>query len=256
MKFVYTYHTRENKRETGCVVAPSKEAAFAALKERGVRPIRVDLAPGVFNRLLSIGKRGLAIVLLALALAASVVWAFLGSGADDDSPLDRRQFYGDRAQLMEIMRKGNPEGEVLADDLERFLAAYSQPGQIVRIPEAALSNMLIQVDASLGRDVILRKGEPVTHREMKRIVQGMKIEMREFIRDGGTAQRYFKRLAERQAEEAAYYEKMRREFELARKVKSGGALYDVWQQKNAELRDMGLKSLPFPQELSKGGNAW
>ena len=37
--------------------------------------------------------------ILAFALAASIVWAFLGSGADDNSPLDRRQFYGDRAHL-------------------------------------------------------------------------------------------------------------------------------------------------------------
>lgn len=53
--------------------AANRDEAFAALKSRGIRPIRVIDSPGFFNKLLGKGKRWTAIVVLALSLLVAIL---------------------------------------------------------------------------------------------------------------------------------------------------------------------------------------
>ena len=73
MKFNYEYRTSDNKLHNGVVRAANRDDAFAVLKSRGIRPIRVIDSPGFFNKLLGKGKRWTAIVLLALSLLAAIL---------------------------------------------------------------------------------------------------------------------------------------------------------------------------------------
>ena len=52
MKFFYEYRTRDNERRSGEVNAADREAAFALLKSQGIRPSRLNEAPGLANKLL------------------------------------------------------------------------------------------------------------------------------------------------------------------------------------------------------------
>lgn len=73
MTFRYGYNTSDNRRQFGTIAAGSRDAAYAELKKRGIRPFCVELAPGFSNKLASLGKRGLAIILLAVALIAALI---------------------------------------------------------------------------------------------------------------------------------------------------------------------------------------
>lgn len=67
-KFKYGYRTRENEPREGVLRAASREDVYVKLKREGIKPVFVDLAPGWFNWVLSVGKRWIAIVTLAIAL--------------------------------------------------------------------------------------------------------------------------------------------------------------------------------------------
>ena len=46
MRFAYSYKTSDNVRHEAEIDAPGRDAAFAALREMGIRPIRVVAAGG------------------------------------------------------------------------------------------------------------------------------------------------------------------------------------------------------------------
>lgn len=73
MKFNYEYRTSDNKLHEGVVRAANRDDAFAVLKSRGIRPIRVIDSPGFFNKLLGKGKRWTAIIVLAISLLVVVM---------------------------------------------------------------------------------------------------------------------------------------------------------------------------------------
>ena len=57
MKFIYQYRTSDNEVKRGEIVAPDREAAFQLLRAQGIKPARLEEAPGVFNKLFGKGKR-------------------------------------------------------------------------------------------------------------------------------------------------------------------------------------------------------
>ena len=70
----------------------------------------------------------------------------------------------------------------------------------------------------------------------------MRREMREYLANGnGTPRSYWRRLNERTREEAQIYERTRRELEN----ETDSA---VWEEKNAALRRLGLRTIPSPRE--------
>lgn len=73
MKFDYEYRTSDNKLHNGVIRAANRDDAFASLKSRGIRPVRVIDSPGFFNKLLGKGKRWTAIIVLAISLLVAVM---------------------------------------------------------------------------------------------------------------------------------------------------------------------------------------
>lgn len=73
MRFLYTYRTSDNVEHEGAISASSRDAAYAALRERGIRAGRVTEAPGFFNKLFGKGKRWLAIGALAVVIGVLAV---------------------------------------------------------------------------------------------------------------------------------------------------------------------------------------
>ena len=138
MRFLYGCKTRENERRSGEILAQSRSAVYAELKKQGVRPYKVELAPGFLNWLQSLGKRTAAIVLLALGVACFIA---LWRGERDEAETfkdkatafadrfenkTRRQVIGDAA----IIEKGicNGWADIFPEEGERFLASFAIPG--------------------------------------------------------------------------------------------------------------------------------
>ena len=257
MKFLYEFRTSDNVRHSGVIAAPDREAAFAALKEKGIRPGSVIEAPGLFNKIFGKGKRWMAIGVLCglcLVLCAVIFTQDTGHPAQGtffdatlDSPV-RRQVIGDVA----IIEKGISTGwaDVFELEGERFLAGFAVPGTSVAVRSTteaeihkALSHdpSLLTPHSSLGSDGL-------EARQIRAMVEGMKDELRKFLANGGTVVQYGQRLVERQERELGYHNLAKRELEEAAKAGKPKAELDaLWESRNAQLRKMGIKLIPMPE---------
>ena len=84
-------------------------------------------------------------------------------------------------------------------------------------------------------------------RQIKSMVEGMKAEARAYIAAGGTIVEYGKRLTERQDAEIAIYERARAELERARESLPQGEFLRVWEERNNQLRDLGIRLVPLEE---------
>lgn len=244
MKFVYQYRTSDNIQMSGTVCAASKDAAYLVLKSQGIRPSRVEEAPGFFNKLIGKGKRWLAIALLsAFAGAAIVMIMRMKHEASvvvqaSVSPMPRHYIYGDMA-LMEKLAKDDFK-TVFANPGDRFLAHYAQPGvssAYVRKEDA--TNLLGVAESS----VVIATDDSREISELKRIVLWMRNEMADYLADGvGTVELYARRLDERQRREAQIYQLARVELENETNM-------SVWEARNDALRKLGICTIPLPESV-------
>lgn len=249
MKFRYGYRTKDNEKVEGVISAASREDVYAQLKREGRKPYMVEPLPGLLNRLSGIGKRWVAIAILAgicVALAIAVGRVVLDAPqpsaveASLDSPI-RRQPIGDVA----IIDKGIREGwaSVFPEEGERFLASFAIPG----VPAGQRSTTEEEIRASLSRKVETAADDSIEARQIKAMVEGMKQELREFIADGGTIKMYGRRLVQRQEDELGYYHRAKAELDQAIAAKRGqGEINALVEKRNAALRKIGVKLLVLP----------
>ena len=252
MKFVYQYKTSDGVRHDGVFSAPSEKAVYGELKRQGVKPFNVRLAPGLFNRVQSLGKRGLAIlalVIVAVALAFSLRSSKEAVRTFEESqitPLSRHHIYGDPA-LIEEMRRTSFES-VFADPGERMLACYAQPGVVASVsflPKSAGSVVLPDLSVTLAHEVEMDASDVREVREIKRIVLWMKDELRHYLSDGvGTPESYFRRLNERQREELAILHRVRQRINADKTP-------DALRRANEALRSVGLETIVPDEESAK-----
>lgn len=252
MRFLYQYNTKDNEKRQGEISAASRDAAYAELKRRGIRPIRVDVAPGLLNWLESLGKRTWAIVVLAAALVVTLL-ALQRSESERAADVSvsgvdqtRRQVIGDTA----IIEKGIRDGwsNVFAWDGERFLASFAIPG----VPAGLRNTSEAEIRLSLKRHLRPSAADGLEARQIKAIVEGMKDELREYLAAGGTIVGYGQALVARQEQELGFYAAAKRELEAAvREGRPQPELEALWEKRNAELRRMGIKLLPIPEDNDK-----
>ena len=77
------------------------------------------------------------------------------------------------------------------------------------------------------------------------MVAGMKAEARAYIAAGGSIVEYGKRLTERQDAEIAIYERAKTEIDRARKTLQPDDFLILWEERNDQLRNLGIKLVPL-----------
>lgn len=252
MKFLYEYRTPDNEKHSGTINAADREAAYAALKRKGIKPCRFSEAPGVFNKVFGKGKRWMAIgALCALCLVLFAVLVRtkheVRSSMHELDLFDgqtRRQPIGDSAIIDEGIRTG--WADVFDLEGERFLASFAIPGT----QPAVRSTTEDEIRKALNAPDTKRQAPSTTleERQIRAMVEGMKQELREFIGDGGSLAAYGRRLVRRQEEELAYYNRAKNEVENA--VQNGEPHKDVealLRANNAALRKMGIRLVVMPE---------
>ena len=87
--FTYYYKTSDGLRHEAEIGAPSRDEAFAALRERGVRPIKLVAKDGstANGEVRGMRKRAVAAIVVAAALAAGAVAFLLGRRAPQPAPV-------------------------------------------------------------------------------------------------------------------------------------------------------------------------
>lgn len=251
MKFLYTYRTPDNKQHRGVLNAPTREAAYAALKAQGIKPGHVDEAPGFFNKLFGKGKRWIAILVLGALCLVLGVAAHRFRKEVESAPVGianallaetRHQVIGDAAIIEQGIRDG--WADVFPEEGERFLASFAIPG----VPAGQRNTSEDEIKAALARRVEATETDGIEARQIKAMVEGMKQELRKYLADEGTIVEYGRALVQRQEEEIGYYTRAKTEIENAKKSgKSDAEVQELWTKRNAALRRMGVKLVPMPE---------
>lgn len=252
MRFVYGYKTRNNEERHGEISAASRDLAFRKLKAQGIHPFRVDLAPGFWNWILSMGKR-VAIIGLLLIVVLVLIGVLVRERAEDKysvggfaKSIERRQIWGDAA----IIRSAEASGwrGVFEREGERFLAKYARPG--LKVPPVLFANRLEDLVADcLDEKIRVSENELIEYKQLKSIVSGMKDELREYVRDGGTIAGYIQCLQERQNEEVVIVRSVERKLCKLVGSESREKVIAEWNESNAKLRTMGLPTVMLPENF-------
>lgn len=233
MRFAYQYRTKDNVLHESVVSARDRDEAYATLRRKGIKPSRMVACGGGLDKVLSRGKRWIAIVVLmitALGLAAFALRALreknnLEREIDDLTMYEARsQIYGDPGVLKAAF--ASDWVDAFQDPGDRFLAKYAIPGR--EVPNDCSSIPTISLRPIPVLDSDLREVA-----QMKRMVNWMKRELRNYELAGGKRDAYIRRLGIRQSAERGIYERTRRELRHSDDP-------ELWREKNSDLRSMGL----------------
>lgn len=233
MRFEYEYRTSDNVPHCGTLSAATRDAAYAVLRARGIRPSAVREAPGVWNKVFGRGKRWLLIVVL-LAIVGVLTAMLLrtrGIGGDDRFA-DRAQVYGDPWALRHVGANG--WAEVFESEGDRYLARHAVPGVECGCGSARADTKLADILVrELSVYAVPRTDELVEVAQVKRMVNGMKREIAKYLSDGGTIAKYMQRLEIRQRAEMGIVREARRTLKSTQDAAE-------WRKTNLKLRSMGL----------------
>jgi len=199
MTYKYLYQTKENENREGFIKARNREAAFHALRLQGIRPYRligndpVNWMPWA---------AGAAIALLVAGLVAALT--IPRGGADDRTPRLRQQIVGDASVI--AAAAANDWAEQLETPLDRYLAAYAQPGGNA-VPPYVEPEKVESLKADLDKPLAYPDGERSEYRQLRNIVAFLREEMRAELMAGKTVAEHFEFLEVRQREEIALWQK-------------------------------------------------
>ena len=246
MKYTYAYKTPDGMRHEASIEAASRDAAFATLRERGIRPIKVVAADGSKANGAPVGVRRRVVavsILAAVVTAVGVTAAFLRIARPTPevesfhADQTRRYPIGDAA----IIEKGILTGwsDVFEHEGDRFLASFAVPG----VKAGQRNTTVDEIKAALGRKIELTPDDGLEARQIKAMVEGMKSEARAYIAAGGSVVEYGRRLTERQDAEIAAYERTKADLERAKETMSGNTLINYWESQNDKLRNLGIRPL-------------
>ena len=282
MRFAYTYRSSDGQRHSAEIEAESRDAAYAAIRrERGVKPIKVVATgdDGDGDSLHSHAGRSryftfyilhFTFAIAAAAAIAVVIWFGTRDGGDGvvvmhtpqgvvtsrvAEPLPRQTILGWRQRI-----EGD-RANLFTNAAERLLSRFAEPGRAVTAP---VDEKPTEADfrAALREPIRVASNELTEHIDLKRIVAGLKREMRAYLAGGGTVDGYLAELEKRQRLEISYRE--RAEQKLNGMLNAGSSAqnpgqeirdaklksaYGYWLKANASLEAMGIYPLPLPSAL-------
>lgn len=235
MKYRYLYQTRDNENRSGEITAADRAQAYAALRRQGIRPYRlIGDDPKWWQRGRTWAMAGAIGAALVLACALAL---WLNSSRESTRPMPRMQLTGD----MQAIARGAAENwaEALELPLDRYLAAFAQPGWRLEPPNATQDD-IARFAQDLESPLARTKDDSDEVRQLKNILLKMRQDMREYLSSGGTIEDYLGFLSERQEQECELRDKARETLERAPEYMRQRA----WLNLNTRLRDRGLAPLP------------
>lgn len=251
MKYTYAYKTSDGTRHEASIDAPSREVVFETLRKRGIKAIKVVAADGskANGEIRGVRKRVVAFVALGAAILAGTVVLFTRPDAQQPEaagvqvvarPLPRQEIAGNRARI-------DAAAALFTDKAEAFLARFVEPGRPFVAPECDWPSKA-EFAAILDKPVTYAEDELTEQIDFKRMLVYLKREMAFYLTHGGYVSGYIRDLIKRQDMEIAEREKHQKKLnELL--GKSDKDAYNYWLKANAQLRVMGIYSIPLPDTL-------
>ena len=245
MKYTYAYKTSDGIRHEDSMNASSREEVFERLRKQGIKAIKVVAADGskANGEVRGVRKR-VVVALVALAAVGAGVVAYISgerTGAATAPSFQtsetRRQVIGDVAVIEKGIRTG--WADVFEREGDRILASFAIPG----VPAAMRNTSEDEFRRALAEKIEPLPTDSIEVQQIKAMVEGMKQEARAYLAAGGKIVDYGKRLIERQNAEIAIYNRAKAEIEAYRKNMKPDELQIVLEERNDELRNLGIKPI-------------
>lgn len=246
MKYSYAYKTSDGIRHVGTMEAATRDAAFAALRANGIRPIKVQPEDGMKanGEVRVYGFRASSVGVLALAVAVTATGIGLSLGrrsAFQDARHDIREKALALTTLSALPRQqirgSAAETSVGAgvSDIERFLAKVAQPARPATFRrEDTSQEMAEHLVAFLDAPVAIATNASPELVELKRIIIGLQDEARLILASGRSAREVLQYFSDRQKMEVEHRKR------IVEKVESGNLSKD---DANAVFRTMGFPEI-------------
>ena len=241
MLFTYTYRSSDGQRHTAEIEAENRDAAFARVRaELGIKPIKVVAVEGESGAgraaNVSAAPRGgvwrlVAAAVLLAAVFGGVVWWMRHPNHEPQTangeqpaasqdqpfmvappqgvvtlsvatPLPRQMIPGERRKIEEAVAQER-DPPVFHFAAEKWLARFAEPGRAVATTEGTKPTDA-EFTACLREPIRIASSDFTEVVDLKRIVTGMKREMRAYIAGGGTVEGYLAELEKRQRLEISY----------------------------------------------------
>lgn len=230
MKYHYFYQSSKNESLDDWIVAKDRNDAYTQLRKRGIKPYKlIGRNPLAWKRWAAIGVLGAAVAVLSTLQVTD------RPAVETEEP--RAQLYGDPAIIQQLSADG--WRRTFKDAGDAWFARHAIPASMCDCREQPPTNILLSVT-----QLALDPSEPPELAKMKRMVNNMKAEFAAYCVNGNTQDDYMALCDERLAIERGYVALYRKEFDALKQ--SGGDIESAWEQKNDELREMGLPTVLMP----------
>ena len=232
-------------RHEGEVESPDKDAAYAELRKRGIRAIRVveRIAPVVQGGFGGLRKRDwLVIAVVGVVAAATIAIVVAMRGTAGAPPQPGRDAISSQTVQIAMPRPRHfvklggetTPGGVFAHPHEAYLARFALPGAPVEHMEMSEALQQDFYD-TIGDAIVIGAGDSDEVAELKRIVAGMKEDARKYLSIPDGVVKLGVWLEERQSMERSYRS------QFVRRVERGEMDRNT---ANEIFRAMGLEELP------------
>lgn len=236
MKYHYFYQTSKNENKDGFLKAKNRADAYALLRKQGIRPYRLVGDDPVNWQPWAVG---VAFFLLVFAFIGFVLWG------NEKTPsvlntAPRQQLVCANGDEELILFKGFQTNweNVLPTHLDRYLAAYAQPGWIALPPEYS-EDVKTRFKDDLTVELVINPDDPKLVALLKKILISMRLEMKEYLDKGGNVEGYLKFLESRQDEEVERRNQAIKMLEEAPDDKKS----QVRMNQNLLLKDLGITEI-------------
>lgn len=262
--FRYIYKTSQGVRQTAEMSAATRDEVFAALRAKGIRPVKVVATDGskANGETSRVSRRAWIALGLCLGLLATAPWMLARNGKPP-APAPGREPHEAKREILHLarplarqvvsgdrLRIANPPADLFPSAAERYLAYFAEPGRPLP-PADATPPAPDDFLACLQTPLRVKADEFTEYVELVRIVTRIKDEMRAYLAGGGSVGDYLAELVKRQRLEISYREQAERKLEeyLDAQKPDLPRAYDYWLKANARLRSMGIYTLPLPDSL-------
>jgi hypothetical protein len=197
MRFRYAYRTSDGIRLEEEIEATSRDAAFVALRAKGIRPIKVVAMDGskANGEVPRTKKRWIAVAAVCGAILATVVWVLvdeLPNGARNgmDVPAER-QGVGRAAKPrarkqigLGALCESYPLETIFIHPSEALLARFAEPGRLCDFDVGGDTELSEDFRDALDDTITIEDDDTPEIAELKRIVTGIKDEARMMVASG------------------------------------------------------------------------
>lgn len=249
--WVYTYKTADGLRHEGELCAPTKDAVYSTLREKGIRAIKVSerIQPLVRKGFAGLRKRDWTLAVGCCLVLFAIGYVFILQSGKGNS--GRARLTPEIASGVVQIARPHPRHYIdFPSDLdiakvfryahEVYLAQFARPGVAVQTNPVIGQELAQDFYDNLNAVIVIYADDSKEVAELKRVVAGMKDDAKKYLGVAGGVEKLVQWLSSRQRMEVEYRSQVIGDLQ---KRKSGEDYASAVNDANRLLSAMGLEQV-------------